>query len=268
MIAVCITTYNQQAYIAQAIESVIAQICDEPIRVYIGNDASSDKTNEICSLFSEQDNRIVYIRRKHNIGLIANTIDLYRRIMTDGCEYIAMLDGDDYWIDNLKLQKQVEFMREHLEYGFVHTAAYDDVQGQWIDNDFPDKPIGDISLQYNLNGAMHTNSTVLFRTNLLVESDLIELEKQHFRMLDYPLYGIFSQKTLFGYIHNYTAAWRKHDSVSQPRTVSDFFSYQFHYMRTWKWLNDRYNGNFHFYWSKAIQWYIWQVLYGMIHYFT
>ena len=67
MIAVCIATYNQEAFIAQAIESVLAQTCDEPVRVYIGDDTSTDGTAAVCKHYASLDNRIVYIRRKNNM---------------------------------------------------------------------------------------------------------------------------------------------------------------------------------------------------------
>ena len=94
MIAVCITTYNHASFIAEAIESVLAQECDEPVRIYVGDDASTDGTETVCRRLAAQDDRIVYFRRPENVGLVRNTIDLYRRIMADGAEYIAMLDGD------------------------------------------------------------------------------------------------------------------------------------------------------------------------------
>ena len=127
MIAVCIATYNQESFIAQAVESALMQVCDQPIRIYIGDDASTDGTQAVCERYAAQDKRIVYVRREKNMGLVDNTIDLYRRIIADGCSYIAMLDGDDYWIAPHKLQMQVDYMRAYPEYGFVHTAAYDDV---------------------------------------------------------------------------------------------------------------------------------------------
>ena len=110
MIAVCIVTYNQEQYIAQAIESVQLQQCDEPLRIYIGDDASTDGTEEICRRYAAQDERIRYYRRDKNMGLVQNTIELYRQIIADGCTYIAMLDGDDYWSDNHKLQKQMAYL--------------------------------------------------------------------------------------------------------------------------------------------------------------
>ena len=59
MIAVCIATYNHEAFIAEAIESVLSQVCDEPMRVYIGDDASTDATETVCEQYAQQDERIV-----------------------------------------------------------------------------------------------------------------------------------------------------------------------------------------------------------------
>jgi glycosyltransferase involved in cell wall biosynthesis len=264
MIGICITTYNHESYIAQAIDSVLAQECDEPIRIYIGDDASTDGTQAICEQYAAKDNRIVYIRRERNLGLVGNTLDLYRRIIADGCTYVAMLDGDDYWLKEDKLQIQIDYLQTHPQVGLVHTAAYDDVEGQLEDLDHADKPVGDIRLRYNREGASHTNCTVVFRTELLQEEDLKVLDEQKFLVLDYPLYGIFSQHTQFGYIHVYTAAWRRHSSVSQPRTVGHILRYQYHYARAWRWLDKRYNGNFHFRWTKCLAWYLWKVFYTLV----
>lgn len=266
MIAVCIVTYNQEQYIAQAIDSVLAQKCDEPVRIYIGDDTSTDGTQTICERYAKLNERIFYIRREKNMGLVNNTLDLYRHIMEDGCEFIAMLDGDDYWIKEDKLQIQLDYLRSHPQVGFVHTAAYDDIDGQLVDADSADKPTGNIRLQYNRGGASHTNSTVVFRTSLLHNGDLQELEKQHFLVLDYPLYGIFSQHTEFGYLYIYTAAWRKHNSVSHPKALSTLLRYQFHYVRAWHWLDKKYSGHFHFHWYRAFLWYLWQFFYFLFAY--
>ena len=156
MIAVCIATYNHEAYIAQAIESALRQVCDEEVCIYIGDDASTDGTQAVCERYAA-DQRIVYVRREKNLGLVSNTIDLYRRILKEGCDYIAMLDGDDYWTDEKKLQRQVDYLREHPEVGFVHTAA----EGQGDET----IPTGDMSQCYDRSGARQTNSTVLFRAS-------------------------------------------------------------------------------------------------------
>jgi len=254
MIAVCITTYNQEAFIAQAIESVLAQVCDEPLRLYIGDDASTDGTQAVCERFVATDARIVYIRREQNMGLVSNTIDLYRRILSDGCEYIAMLDGDDYWTDPNKLQLQLDFLRAKPDVGLVHAAEQNQKEEEFI-------PQGDLSHSYNLDGARQTNSTVLFRAALLKKIDLDELERQHFPVLDYPLYGLFSQRTQFGYLPVRTAVWRVHSSVSNPQTVCTKIHYIRERLRMWHWLDKKYPNHFHFRYDKAILWYIRQIFY-------
>ena len=95
MVGVCITAYNHEKYIESCIKSVLSQKCDEPIVVYIGEDCSRDKTKELCTQIANQYPNIRLFDRPTNIGLAANTIDLLQRMYDDGCEYIAMLDGDD-----------------------------------------------------------------------------------------------------------------------------------------------------------------------------
>ena len=259
MIAVCIATYNHEAFIAQAIESVLAQVCDEPLHIYIGDDASTDGTQTVCERFAKKDDRIVYVRRKKNVGLVANTIDLYRRIMVDGCEYIAMLDGDDYWTDPNKLQIQIDYLRNHPEVGFVHTGAFEERDGQRCLVSDSNIPTGDLSLKYNCQGARQTNCSVLFRAGLLNNVNLEETAKQNFPILDYPLYGLFAQYTQFAYLPSPTAVWRNHISVSQPQGLKASMHYRCERIRMWKWLNEQGDGHFHFRWYKAILWYIWQI---------
>jgi glycosyltransferase involved in cell wall biosynthesis len=255
MIVVCLVTYNQEPFLAQAIESVLMQQCDEPIRVYVGDDASTDGTSAIGKRYAAEDDRVVYIRREQNMGLVGNTLDLYRRALSDQCDYIAMLDGDDYWTDNYKLQLQTDYMRTHPEVGWVHTAAYDDIDGQLMETDTELKPTGDLSNRYGLYGALHTNSTVVFRADLLRSCDPDELEALHLSVLDYPLYGIFSQYTRFGYIPTYTAAWRSHVSISQPDTWHRFIAYKKDRIRLWKWLDQRYSHRFRYSNIGAIKWF-------------
>lgn len=235
MIAVCITTYNHESFIAQAIESVLIQQCDEPVRVYIGDDASTDGTQTVCKRYATQNERIVYIRREQNVGLVNNTIDLYRRIIADKCDYIAMLDGDDYWTDAHKLQLQVDFLRKHPETGFVHT------NGRTLSGS--DKwTFGQREGVYGIESPGFANCTVMFRTDLLSNHLLETIEAQHFIWLDYPLYGVFYQQTKWAYLPQKTAVWRDHESVSQPKNAEAILKLREEKCRMWKWLDDLYPG--------------------------
>ena len=235
MIAVCIATYNHEAFIAQAIESVRMQECDEPLRIYVGDDASTDNTPAICRQLAKADERIVYVRRKKNLGLTNNTLDLYRRILTDQCDYIAMLDGDDYWTDSHKLQLQINYLRAHPEVGFVHT------NGQTLSG----KDTWTFEQRegtYGLESVGFANCTVLFRTNLLSDALLKDIEQQHFMWLDYPLYGVFYQHTQWAYLPQQTAVWRDHTSVSQPKNAAAILRLREERVRMWRWLGQQFPG--------------------------
>ena len=233
MIAVCIATYNHEAFIAEAIESVLSQQCDEAMCIYIGDDASTDGTSSVCRRYAGQDKRIVYIRRETNMGLVRNTIDLYRRIMADGADYVAMLDGDDFWCHEGKLQMQVDYLRAHPECGFVHTGGRVlSGSNKWT--------FGQREGVYGIDSPGFANCTVVFRTELLDEKVLEAIEAQDFRWLDYPLYGVFYQKTKWAYLPEETAVWRDHESVSQPREAKAILRNREERCRMWKWLDTQF----------------------------
>ena len=112
MIGVCIVTYNQEQYIAQAIDSVLMQVdCGHRVVAYIGNDCSTDMTGAICHQYAEKyPEHVVVIDNEQNLGLVGNTMNLLDIMRKDGCNYIAMLDGDDYWCDDHKLYKQLIYV--------------------------------------------------------------------------------------------------------------------------------------------------------------
>ena len=106
LVSVCMTTYNHEKFISQAIESVLCQRTTFGVEVVIGEDCSTDNTLAICRQYEAQYPDIVrIIASEHNIGMHAN----YRRTI-EACrgKYIAMCDGDDWFTDENKLQIQVE----------------------------------------------------------------------------------------------------------------------------------------------------------------
>lgn len=211
------------------------QLCNEPIRIYIGDDASLDDTQAVCERYAAKDARIVYIRRPKNLGLTSNTIDLYRRILADGCDFIAMLDGDDYWINPRKLQLQLDYLRAHPEVGFVHTNGRTlSGASTWT--------FGQREGIYGLDSPGFANCTVLFRSDLLNDKLLEQIEAQHFLWLDYPLYGVFYQHTKWAYLPQQTAVWRDHVSVSQPQNPQAVMRLREERVRMWKWLDGLFPG--------------------------
>ncbi len=113
-VSVIMATYNHEKYIAKAIESAISQKCDFEYEILVGDDASADGTGNIVAEYGRNYPDLVKaIVRKKNLGATKNLMNLF----SEACgEYVAFLEGDDCWIDEMKLQKQVDFLDAHPEF--------------------------------------------------------------------------------------------------------------------------------------------------------
>lgn len=112
-------TYNQKEFIGQAIEAVLEQKGNFSYELVIGDDGSTDGTLEICKYYKERyKNKIKLLSSNRNLGLIQNFIRTYKEC---NGKYVAICDGDDYWIDPYKLQKQVSFLEENPDFSIVFT---------------------------------------------------------------------------------------------------------------------------------------------------
>lgn len=107
---VCIT-YGHEEFISQALESFVGQQTDFKFKVLVGEDCGPDRTADIVRAYAEKyPDLIVPFIRETNLGPKGNLIDLCQRATSP---YIAFCEGDDYWTDPLKLQKQFDYMEAH-----------------------------------------------------------------------------------------------------------------------------------------------------------
>lgn len=113
-VSACIITYNQEDYITECLESALSQIVDFEYEIVIGEDKSTDGTLEICKKFAlKYPNKVRLIEREKNLGMAGNWMNT---MSSCSGKYIAICEGDDYWTDPLKLQKQVDFLEENPGY--------------------------------------------------------------------------------------------------------------------------------------------------------
>ena len=118
-ISVVVCTYNQEQTIARALDSILRQQCAWPIEILIGEDASTDRTGEICEEYAKRyPDAVRLYRREHNMGLIRN---YYGCLLEAQGKYIADLAGDDEWCDPQKLDKEWHLLEAHPEVVLVHT---------------------------------------------------------------------------------------------------------------------------------------------------
>jgi len=127
LLSIVTITYNHEPFIAKTIEGVLMQQVNFPIELIIAEDCSTDGTRAICQQYAEQYPELIrLITSESNVGAIANE---RRAMLAARGKYIAFCEGDDYWTDPLKLQKQVDFLESHPDYSVTfHRCKHYNVE--------------------------------------------------------------------------------------------------------------------------------------------
>lgn len=108
LVSACIISYNQQDYIAEAIEGALSQTVDVPYEIVISDDCSTDNTPQIIDEYAQKDSRIRVLKRTKNVGMHQNWYDA---INTCNGEFISLCEGDDFWEDKNKLAQQLAVLQ-------------------------------------------------------------------------------------------------------------------------------------------------------------
>lgn len=196
MVSVVCCTYNQEKYIAQCLEGFVCQKTDFPFEVIVHDDASTDATAAIVREYAEKyPNIIKPIYQTDNLYSKKNG-ELNRVVMAASRgKYIAICEGDDWWCDPLKLQKQVDYMEVHPEISVCATEGY-----------ILNQCSGEIRSVYDSEEVVFTpghflRSNPIFTVSTLSRADWMKEFKYqvlpllpHFLMGDYPMWMYLSAK--------------------------------------------------------------------------
>jgi glycosyltransferase involved in cell wall biosynthesis len=130
-VSVAMITYNHVAFIQQAIDSILKQDTTFTFELIIGEDFSTDSTRKICEGYAEKFPEIIkLLPTEKNLGVTPNFI---RTLKACNGKYIATCEGDDYWTDSLKLQKQSDFLDKNSNYAACfHKVQVVDYTGKLI----------------------------------------------------------------------------------------------------------------------------------------
>ena len=120
MVSVAVTTYNMEQYVAEMLDSILMQKTTFPFEIIISDDGSEDCTSEIVESYRLKHDNIRLINTGH-IGKMPNFI---RSLQESHGKYVALCDGDDYWIDENKLQMQFDFMESHPDFSACWTNSW------------------------------------------------------------------------------------------------------------------------------------------------
>lgn len=209
MVTIRCLTYNHEPYISQCLEGFVMQKTNFRFEAIVHDDASTDGTAAIIREYAEKYPDIIkpifetenqYSKRDGSI----------RRIMNEHThgKYVAMCEGDDYWIDPLKLQKQVDFLENNPNYGLCYTKAKQfNQKKQKYMSDISSPYIGINDMIINRNPV--TTLTTLFRKKLY-DSYIKEINPSEKLWLtgDYPLWIWIGLHSNIHYIDQPTAVYR------------------------------------------------------------
>jgi glycosyltransferase involved in cell wall biosynthesis len=214
-VSVCITTYNHRPFIAQALDGVLCQQVDFDYEILLGEDDSSDGTRHIAEEYAARHpNRIRLFLHDRKDVLYIDGRPTGRRNFVNNIEqahgdYIALLDGDDYWTDPRKMQKQVDFLDRHPQTAICFHAA----QGMNLadpDQDYVLRPPGRQSF-YTLRDLVRENMVpscaVMFRRGLFGA-----FPDWFFKTStgDWPLHVLNAMHGNLGYLDEVMAVYRIH----------------------------------------------------------
>ncbi len=227
LVTVILPTHNHVSFIAQAIESVLMQKTDFPFDILLHDDASTDGTADICRDYAA--------KYPEKITLIAQTVNQYtidRRIQSHiliprvNAKYTAILDGDDYWVDPLKLQKQIGYLEAHPDCTLcIGGADLVDVNNRVVGHVKPydTDRIVDPEDMIRGGGGFSATNTIVMPTQLLKDlpefADHVEAEDIPFQLLGALTgYAWYVADTLMAYRVAVPGSWSTRQYASGMET--------------------------------------------------
>ena len=213
-------TYNHEQYIRQCLDGFVMQKTNFQREIIIHDDASTDKTAEIIREYAEKYSNIHAILETENQyskhdGSLARIVNQAIR-----GKYVALCEGDDYWTDPLKLQKQVDFLEKNPDYGMVYTLSqvYNQSKMKIEEYLFGEEynEYYDL-LTYNRIPAL----TTCIRTQAMIEYiDDIEPQKKNWLMGDYPMWLWINYHYKIKFIPEVTSVYRiLEESASHSKDI-------------------------------------------------
>jgi len=205
-LSVAMITYNHERFIAQAIESVLSQRVNFNYEIVIGEDCSTDGTRGVIADFARRHpEHIKTLLRTKNIGANCNFAETFAACRG---EYVAYLEGDDYWTSVDKLQGQVDFLDAHPSCAIscTHARVLDEIGGAPYGT-LPAFPAG----RYELTDLLKTNfvmpCTMVLRRALVgtLPSWLLKM-----KIGDWPLCALLARYGSIDLADEITATYRIH----------------------------------------------------------
>ncbi len=217
-VTVSIITYNHEGYIAKALDSVLSQRGQFIMDIIIGEDGSTDKTAEIVLEYQRRFPEIIKViindpkDKIYRNGKPTGIKNFLNNLNSCNGKYIALLDGDDYWISEDKLQKQIYFLENNPEFvGCCHRVECvnerDERTGVHLEHEIIDNDYKDFDMLQIIKKNPIPSLSVVFRNSNFhsLPAWINTLE-----MMDWPLHIINAKRGKFRYFSETMGAYRVH----------------------------------------------------------
>jgi glycosyltransferase involved in cell wall biosynthesis len=218
LVSICCITYNHKPFIRDAIEGFLIQKTNFPFEIIIHDDASTDDTAEIVKEYAEKyPNLITLIQQKENQYSkgISPFVFIFPEVFS---KYVALCEGDDYWTDPLKLQKQVDFLEKNKNYSICFHSVKILKNGELIDDYITRKVPSETTIYDLAKGNYIHTPTCVFRK----EWDKLPSWFSSSPVGDYPLHMINAQDGKIKFLNEPMAIYRIHDSNMWVNQSSEF----------------------------------------------
>jgi glycosyltransferase involved in cell wall biosynthesis len=196
LVSVVMIAYNVERYITQAIDSVLEQKTNFKVELVIGEDCSKDKTREIVLTYQNKyPNIIRVLLHQKNLGLTPNCVATHN---ASSGKYIALLDGDDYWTDENKLQTQIDFLEINELYagtGHQSVKIYDLNPG--LEHLFGETMERDYELEDTITHRKFHTSSFVYRKWIWDKTGGIPTNISSNERAIYPIVAIFGKIKYF-----------------------------------------------------------------------
>lgn len=203
IVSVITITYNHEQYIKQALDSILSQVGDNfELELIVADDASTDGTQAIIKRYEKKyPNIIKPILRRRNRGIQLNLIDALKRAKG---KYIALCEGDDYWINTQKLSRQIALLESDnsINISFHPTKVFFD-DGSYPDSKYPMGRVDFTPERLMTENFIPTNSVVYRRTSYrAIKSSLMPF--------DWYLHAYHLKEGRIGFMSQVMSAYRRH----------------------------------------------------------
>lgn len=224
LVSIICSTYNHGLYISQCLDGFLMQKTNFPFEILIHDDASTDNTPDIIREYEHNHPQVIRpIYQKEN--KYSKKEDIFAKYQCSRVrgKYIAICEGDDYWIAPLKLQKQIDFLENNPDYGMIYTTSkvYNQKEGKIEEDIIGRKFNGYIEL---LSGNCIPTLTSCIRSALVMEYlKEVEPKSKNWLMGDYPMWLWISYYHKIKFLPESTTVYRVlEESASHSNDIQKY----------------------------------------------